>query len=303
MTSEMLSGPDLGAGFLHQLSLEREGERTTFTYHAQDGGRDANGPPKGPLDVFGFVHPEMPCMYGGPRCWHRRFLLGFSELSKVRQAYNRHRFVLQTMVDQVYDRVPPRVETALEEVVDRIAPPLSRDGIDWYVGGSVAARLLGADVVPGDLDLGTTREGVDRMAGLLREYLIEPLAPTDWPGVGIVRGARAFVGTFTEGTRVEWAVPIEPRTPAPLEEWSGRLETVRLVETSFRGHPIRVTRPEYALVRALEKRRPDTTSAIAAVVRRLGPDGELLDALLARSRLTMTERKKIQQQILGEFLG
>jgi hypothetical protein len=42
-------------------------------------------------------------------------LLGFSEISKVRQAYNRNRFVLQTMIDQVYDRIPPHVETALED--------------------------------------------------------------------------------------------------------------------------------------------------------------------------------------------
>ncbi|HEY1198810.1 MAG TPA: hypothetical protein VGG32_08825 [Thermoplasmata archaeon] len=303
MTSEMLSGPDLGAGYLHQLSLDRDGERTTFTYHAQDGGADANGPPKGPLDVFGFVHPPSPCGFGGPRCWHRRFLLPVSEASRARQAYNRSRFVLQTMLDQVYDRIPARVGTALEEVVRRISGPLAQEAIDWYVGGSAAAWLLGAAIAPGDLDLGTTRGGVDRIAALLAEYLIEPLAPTDWPTVGIVQGARAFVGTFQEGARVEWAVPLEPRTPLPFEEWSGRTDVVRLANVSFRGHAVRVTRPEYALVRAYEKRRPNDAGAIAEVVRRLGPDGELLDSLLARSRLPVPERTTIRRQVLGEFLG
>jgi len=303
MTSELLSGPDLGAGYLHQLSIDRDEARRTFTYHAQEGGADANGPPKGPLDVFGFVHPPSACMFGGPRCWHRRFLLPFSETSRVRHAYNRSRFVLQTMLDQEYDRVPAAVGAALKEVVDRISAPLARDRVDWYVGGSTAAWLLGAAVVPGDLDLGTSREGVDRIASLLGEYLIEPLAPTDWPSAGIVRGARAFVGTFQEGARVEWGVPIEPRSPVPFDEWSERTGGVRLVTVDFHGHPIRVSRPEYALVRAFSSHRTSEAESIASVVRRLTPDGELLDALLARSTLPVAERAAIRRKILGEFLG
>jgi len=303
VTSELLSGPDLGAGYLHQLSFDRDGEGTTFTFHAQDGGADANGPPKGPLDVFGFVHPPSACMFGGPRCWHRRFLLGFSDTSRVRHAYNRNRFVLQTMLDQVYDRAPVTVATVLPELIQKLSGPLARDRVDWFIGGSTAALLLGAPVAPGDIDIGTTREGVDRIAALLAEYLIEPLAPTDRPGGGIVRGARAFVGTFQEGTRVEWAVPIEPRTPLPFEEWSGRMESVRLAEVSFQGHTVRVSRPEYALVRAIEKRRTENAAAISGLVRRMGPDGELLDALLSRSRLPAAERQALRRQVLGEFLG
>jgi hypothetical protein len=303
MTTEMLSGPDLGAGYLHQLSIDRDEDRTTFTFHAQEGGADANGPPKGPLDVFGFVHPPSPCMFGGPRCWHRRFLLPFSETSRVRHGYNRNRFVLQTMLDQAYDHAPVALDATIQELVDRIAAPLSRDRIDWYVGGSAAAWVLGAPVSPNDVDLGTSREGVDRIAALLAEYLIEPLAPTDWPSAGIVRGARAFVGTFQRGTRVEWAVPLEPRAAAPFEEWSGRPASVRLLEASYRGRTMKVTRPEYALVRAYEKHRPQDASAIAAVVRRMTPDGELLDALLGRSALSVPERQSIRRDVIGEFLG
>jgi len=299
MTHEMISGPDLGAGFLHQLSLDRDADRVTFTYHAQEGGADANGPPKGPLDALGFVHPTSACMFGGPRCWHRRFLLPFSDTPRVRQAYNRNRFVLQTMLDQVYAGVPAPVEQSLGELVERIAPTLARDRVDWYVGGSTAAWLLGATIQPHDIDLGTSREGVNRMASLLSDLLIEPLAPTDWPTSGIVRGARAFVGTFQHGTRVEWAVPIEPRAPMPFEEWGGHSDAVRLTEVTFHGQRVRVTRPEYALVRAYEKRRPEAANAIAEVVRKLGPDGELLDALLARSDLPVTERKMIHQGIFG----
>jgi hypothetical protein len=303
VTSELLSGPDLGAGFLHQLSLDRDGERTSVTYHAQDGGADANGPPKGPLDVFGFVHPPTPCMFGGPRCWHRRFLLTFQEIPRARQAYNRNRFVLQTMIDQVYASAPAPIGATLEEVARRIAGPLAKDHIDWYVGGSTAPWLLGARVAPRDLDLGTTRYGVDRIAHLLTEYLIEPIAPTDWPGAGIVRGARAFVGTFQEGARVEWSVPIEPRAPVPFDEWSGKVEGVRLADASFEGRTLRVSRPEYALVRAYEKGHDADGAAIGEVVRRIGPDGVLLDALLTRSTLPASRRQEVRRQTLGEFLG
>jgi len=299
VTSELLSGPDLGGGYLHQLSIDREEEGTIFTFHAQDGGSDAGGPPKGPLDVFGFVHPRSPCMFGGPRCWHRRFFLPPSEASRVRQAYNRNRFVLATMLDQSYDRVPAKIETALDEVVRRISEPLPAEKVDWYVGGSTAARLLGADVRPNDIDLGTTRAGADRIAALLSEYLIEPIAPTEWTKAGRVLGARAFVGTFREGARVEWSVPLGPDPSLPFAEWSGNIEGVRLTSASFHGHRIRVTRPEYALVRAAEKGRMDAAARIAEVVRPLEPDRELLTVLLARSGLSPPDQANLRRLVLG----
>lgn len=303
MTSELLSGPDLGGGYLHQLSLDRDGERTSVTYHAQDGGADANGPPKGPLDAFGFVHPPVPCMFGGPRCWHRRFLLPFVAIPRARQAYNRNRFVLETMLDQEYDHAAVPVDAALDELIARVADLLARDRIEWYVGGSTAARLLGARVAPRDIDLGTTRAGVDRLGNLLGEFLIEPVAPTDWPSSGIVHAGRAFVGTLRDGVRVEWAVPIEPRDPIPFDEWSGRPDTVRTVGVTFHGRSLRVSRPEYALVRAHEKRRTADAESIAEVVRQFGPDGVLLDALLVRSTLPEPRRQEVRRQTLGSRLG
>ncbi len=294
MTSEMLSGPDLGAGFLHQLSVDRDGERTTFTFHAQDGGADANGPPLGPLDRFGSVHPPSPCMFGGPRCWHRRFLLPFTEAPAVRQAYNRYRFVLATVMEQEYRGRPAAFDAGVKEVVARLAGPLAAEGVEWYIGGSDAARLLGARVAPHDLDLGTTRAGVDRIAALLREYLTEPLAPTDWPVSGIVRGARAFVGTFQDGIRVEWSVPLEPSEPRPLEEWSGRPGVARLLPVVVGDTTVRVTRPEYALVRAAERGDRAGRTALADAVRRLGVDRELLEVLLERSSLPPAERAAVR---------
>jgi hypothetical protein len=300
VTHEMLSGPDLGGGFLHQLSLDREGELTTFTFHAQEGGSDAGGPAKGPLDVFGFVHPATSCMFGGPRCWHRRFLLPATEAPRVRRAYNRDRFVLDAMVSQAYGGVPAAVRTGLLEVVRRIASVLDAEEVEWYVGGSTSAWLQGAGIVPRDLDLGTTREGVERIAALLGEYLIEPVAPTDWPGLGIVQAARAFVGTFKEGLRVEWAVPIGHHGEEHLGEWSGRPGVARLETVAFEGRPVRVSRAEYALVRAAEKRDQDHVSKILELVRRRGPDDELLETLLARSTLSAADREALERNVWAD---
>lgn len=283
MPVEMLSGPDLGAGFLHQLTTERDGDRSTFTHHAQDGGQDANGPPKGPLDVLGFVHPPSPCAFGGPRCWHRRYLLPFNETPKVRPCYNRLRFVLQAMIDQAYADAPVAIEPALGELLDRIEglPELAHEG--WMVSGSTAAWLLGAPVRPRDIDLRVPRAGIDAVGKALTEYLIEPVATTDWPSLGIVRGARAFVGTFVAGARVEWAVPLD--APTAIDAWGATADGPRTVEARFRSRTLRVPRPEYTLVRAAWKGRESTVRPLAAWLQGYGVDRELLEALIVQHRL------------------
>ncbi len=290
----MISGPDLGGGYLHQLSRDAEGDRTTFTYHAQVGGDDAGGPPLGPLDALGFSHPANPCQFGGPRCWHRRFLLSVGETPRVRQAYNRTRFVMETMLRQRFGGAPVGIEAALTEIVRRIAPTLRAESIEWYVGGSAAPWLLGAPLSPRDVDLGTSRAGVDRIAAALPEYLIEPVGPTDWPGVGIVHGARAFVGTFQEGARAEWSVPLEPDRSALGAEWSGEPAAVKTLPVAFGGTSIAVTRPEYALVRAASHGATDRFAPLVALLGRVGPDPELLEQLLASPGLPASVRDSVR---------
>jgi hypothetical protein len=215
----------------------------------------------------------------------------------VRQCYNRNRFVLQTMIDQVYCGSPAAVETALAEVVERVVKTGELRDTDWYIGGSTAAWLLGAAILPHDIDLGTTRPGVDQLAAVLVDYLIEPASTTDWPDQGIVRGARAFVGTFAAGARAEWCVPLEARAVPPLAELGGGPGVARLASASFRGRTVRVARPEYALVRAAERGIDDRVDAIRAVVIRLGPDRELLEVLLERSTLRPPEREELRRSV------
>lgn len=203
---ELVSGPDLGGGFLHQLTVERLTGVHQFVYHAQDGGPDANGPPIGPPEPFGYrVNPTM-CPIGGRTCWHRAFTVPLTSSLAVRAAYNRTRFVFEAMLAQAYRGELPPLTDALAELDTRLGaadPPIA-----WYLKGGSALWARGAPVAPGSLDLGLRPEAVPRAADALREYVTEVPGPTDWDGRPVL-AARAFVGTLKAGVRVGWSVPLE----------------------------------------------------------------------------------------------
>ena len=286
----MISGPDLGGGYLHQLSRESGKEVASFTYHAQEGGQDAGGPALGPLDVFGFTHPQSPCQFGGPRCWHRRFELPAEETLRVRVAYNRWRFTLSAALEQRYGGRPVAFDAAIAEIASRVAGPMAAEGIPWFVGGSSAARLQGVPLDPRDIDLGTSPAGVRRIAELVSEYLIEPLGPTEWAGSRRIFGARAFVGTMRDGSRVEWGIPLDP--PADPEFGDGTV-LPKTVSIRVGGTPVRVTRLEYALVRAAAQGEHARVGPIAWALRTSGPDRELFDTLVAGRRLESKTREEL----------
>ncbi|MGP8073377.1 MAG: nucleotidyltransferase domain-containing protein [Thermoplasmata archaeon] len=205
-------------------------------------------------------------------------------------AYNRSRFVLEVMLDQEYGGRSLPFDAVMAELIHRIREPLRAERIDWYIGGSASVRLLGGDVTPRNIDIGTNRAGVDRIAQLLNEFLIEPVAPTDWPRSGRVHGARAFLGTFREGGRVEWAVPLDRESPPRWGEWTGVPGAACTLEVSYAGEWVYATRPEYALVRSAEKGGRVPSPVIVDVVRRCGLHAELLEVLLSRSSLAPSER-------------
>ncbi len=290
MAASMISGPDLGGGYLHQLTMDVRGSPNLFTYHAQVGGPDAGGPPLGSLAPLDFRHPKTACPFGGPRCWERVFELPSTFQARVRPAYNRFRFVLSALLEQLYAGRAPTIESALGEIAGRLGEPSRALEKFWYVGGSTAAWLQGADISPHDIDLGTNRDGVDRLAQSLVEYLIEPAAPTHW-GSRPVYGARAFVGTMRDGARVEWSVDRKPPPDGGEPEWSADPRHVRLETLDFHGHRFFVTRPEYALVRAIRQGTAERIEKIERAVRALGPDRELLAQLAERARLNAAGRE------------
>lgn len=198
----MLSGPDLGAGYLYQLSYdeEEEGPRS-FAFHAQRGGADAGGPPVGPLDFLGYRFPRAPCMFGGPRCWERRFFLGESALPKVRAAYQRTRFAMAALLAHEYEGLPVPFEAGLEEFLGLVDRPLRGARIPYRVVGRAAAWLRGVGELPGSLTVELGVGGAELVGSALEPFLLEPVSPRS-PEEGT--GGRAFLGTFKAGLRVEF---------------------------------------------------------------------------------------------------
>ena len=286
---ELLSGPDLGGGFLHQLSVERSAHPPRFIFHAQEGGVDANGPPKGSPVPFGWKAAPGMCPLGGRLCWHREFELPVSESLRVRTAYNRTRFVMEAMTAHEYGGVEVPLGPALEEIADRLNGAAPR--IDWFVGGTLALWVRGAAVRPRAASLGTTREGVARIDEALRDYVIEPPAPTDWPG-GPVLGGRAFVGTLKAGVRTSWGVPAEEGATARLGEWTFLAHAVAPEIVRWHGRDLPLAPVSASVVRWAEAGRDDRLSVALPMVQ-ADPGRGLLSRCLEASTLTPAARKDL----------
>ncbi|MCI4333984.1 MAG: hypothetical protein L3K01_09760 [Thermoplasmata archaeon] len=291
---ELLSGPDLGGGFLHQLTVERFSGVNQFVYHAQNGGQDANGPPKGSPAPFGWRLSPTMCPIGGRLCWHREFTLPVEESLKVRTAYNRTRFVMEAMLGHEYGAVPVPVDAAVVELADRLNG--AAEPIPWYVGGSLGLYLRGAPLTPRDGDLGTTPAAVATIAEVLRDYVTDPAAPTEWAGVPML-AARAFVGTVRNGLRVEWGYPIDPSAATADPEWSlfARAEIPDTVD--WHGKPIPVAPPEYTVVRWARAGRTERMDQVAGWLREHGVDSGLMRRISDRSGLP----DHVRSELLARF--
>ena len=222
-----MSGPDLGAGFLFQLSFDDEEGSVAFTYHAQDGGVDAGGPAAGPPDFLGYTHPGTPCMFGGPRCWERRFFLGEKELVPVRAAYQRTRFAMGALLAHQYEGTPVPWEAGFEEFLRVGDPALRAAKIPYRVIGGGASWLRAQRDPPSHLSVELSPGGADVLGGALDRYLIEPVGPRG-PEEGY--GGRAFLGTFKTGLRVDFH---EPPAGAGRIDW-------RVVEIPWAGFGVPV---------------------------------------------------------------
>ena len=287
---ELLSGPDLGAGFLFQLTVDRSPPDAELTYHAQEGGIDASGPPKGSPTPFGFRLSTAACPIGGRECYHRRFEIREEDAASARLVYNRFRFVMAARLEQQYRGAPIPFDAGLTEVAGR----LRAAGARWFVGGSAAARLQGVAVEPHDLDLGTDARGVGLIAEALRDYLIEPVGRSiDDRGKGR-RGARAYVGTLLSGVAVEWAEVGPPDGPTPgWSEFDRPFEEVPLRVGSLGGLEVPVVPLEFPLVRAAVRHDRSRVAAIQARRGGSAPEATLLRELLEGTELSETERSDL----------
>ncbi|MCI4336624.1 MAG: hypothetical protein L3K17_05445 [Thermoplasmata archaeon] len=282
---ELVSGPDVGGGFLFQLTRERTEPRATFTIHAQEGGLDGGARRPGMPDRVGFERSNEMCSIGGRHCYHRAFEIDLKQTTQVRFAYNRLRFVIGPMLEQLAGERPIRFTEGMDELLPRVASHLAKLSAPWMVGGSASAALQGVELAPRDVDIVTTEAGVVAIGEALSEFLIEPPAVTRW-GDGPARWAgRAFVGTLTDGVRVEWAAALAEGVGAagPALEWTAQsLAHPQTVERS--GIQVAVSPLEYALSRALKARDSARTDALVSRLAKVGVDRTLLTRLLEADR-------------------
>jgi hypothetical protein len=296
MPWQMLSGPDLGGGFLFQLTAETIGDRSRLAYHAQEGGMDASGPPKGSPVPFGFDRTTTPCEIGGRDCYHRTFELATELVPKARMSYNRMRFVTAPMLAQQYGGAEIPVRAAVEEITQRLTSAFAEHPDDWFFGGSVAAWLQGAAASPREIDLGADEPGVARIATALSDYLIEPLADTAWREVGPVVGARAYVGTLVSGVRVQWG-RLPGGTRLRWTDLGAEPREVAAGPVPLGDRMVRVSRPEYALVRASGRDDRTEEGAVAGWLRANGADLPLLDRLLDSSGISTSGRARVRAAV------
>ena len=293
---ELVSGPDVGGGFLFQLTVETVDPYAKYTIHAQEGGIDGGSRPAGSPELVGFSSPRTPCPIGGRQCAHREFEVPPDAALRTRFAYNRLRFVIGAMVAQRAGRKPAPFEAGLAETLPRIVRALGPAGVPWIIGGSAGARLLGAELDPVDLDLATDRRGVELIGEALSEFLIEPAGRARWAEGEVRWGGRAFVGTFQDGLCVEWAEAAPDPHPAASGEWtSAMLHHPIIVE--WKGSPVPVTSPEFGLVRSASAGRPERVTAYLDLLRRLGTDRSLLATALASATVDARARKRIDESL------
>ena len=295
---DLVSGPDVGGGFLFQLTVEPAEPLARFTVHAQEGSIDGGEPTAGSPESIGFERVSRPCSIGGRQCWHREYELPADRQLLARFAYNRLRFVIGPMIRQHQPGTAVPFVAGLRETLKRITGPLRDRGTPWMVGGSAAPYLLGAEVGPRDLDLSTTREGVGILAEALGDMLVDPEARLR-RGTGPPRWwARAFVGTFKDGLTVEWGeAATAGENPGPGSfEWSTE-GLSGAIAARFEEWEVPVAPPEASLVKAALADRADRVHAIAALVRRRGPSWELLDRLFDESGAPEVLRTSVRARL------
>lgn len=158
------------------------------------------------------------------------------------RAYDNFQRSLDGLFQQTARLVPAPWEHALSEWVRRT----EGQGLDWWLTGSAALAIRGANVSPRDIDINMADRDVHRAEDLLLDGLIQPVQPmTNWAHNTF---ARAFLGA-----RIEWCGGILDRADAAFPGDQGPTAARRLETVIWRGYPIRV--PPLDLQRRVSQER------------------------------------------------
>ncbi|MFO7537695.1 MAG: hypothetical protein R6X32_06505 [Chloroflexota bacterium] len=124
--------------------------------------------------------------------------------------------------------------------------------IEWWLIGSGALAVRGADLMPRDLDLITDAAGAVRLGQLLLDYLVEPVQYSEgWIGNWF---GRAFLHA-----RLEWVGAVAAGVDTPYVTDFGPAAAAKRELVSWRGYPIYL--PPLDLQLAVTERRGLTARA------------------------------------------
>ena len=177
--------------------------------------------------------------FSGDGGWFRRsFAVDPADVLRTHAWFAEH---LEELVLQTARLRPAPWDDALEEFLRRIGGA----EVDWWLTGSAALAVRGAEVAPRDLDLVTDDAGAQLLAERLVDVLVEPLQPVAW----FCRWwGRAFLGA-----RVEWVGGVGPAADEPEPTDFGLVAAASLETVAWRGNAVRV--PPLSLQLAVCERR------------------------------------------------
>lgn len=147
-------------------------------------------------------------------------------LDRIYQTFAR---CAEPMILQTAGAMPVPWEQALQAFLERVAG----QSISWWLAGSAALAVRGAQVAPRDFDLIVDDAGAQRLGELLRGELVEPVVPVQgwvcsWWG-------RAFLHA-----RFEWVGGVNAQADQPAPSDFGPVAAARLETVQWRGHALRV---------------------------------------------------------------
>jgi hypothetical protein len=175
----------------------------------------------------------------------------------VEEIYARFATVAPRMLGQTTGAEAVPWDFALHALAER----LTEFDVDWWLCGSAALAVRGADVTPRDIDVVTDTAGAGILASALCPDLIEPPTESDawiarWFG-------RAFLGA-----RVEWVGDVAPTVDAPHVTDFGPAAAASLEAIMWEGLQLRVPPLYLQLYSATRRGLEDRVAAIAELFRR-----------------------------------
>jgi hypothetical protein len=129
------------------------------------------------------------------------------------------------------------------------------DRVDWWLAGSGALAVRGADISPRDLDVITDAAGAERLGELLADSLVEPVFARE--GWSARWWGRAFLGA-----RVEWVADVACSVDDPDPVDFGPTAAAGLETVRWRGYELKVPSLELQLAVAERRGLSDRVAAI-----------------------------------------